>query len=77
LKLYIPPHIQQTLYTQPGVTYAQVTKQNPYTPTIIEQEPHINQSHQQTSNIQQLKKYDEKPFLTNGNYAKPPQKRAP
>jgi hypothetical protein len=55
-------HTNQTLYTQPGVTYAQITKQNLYASTDLEQEPHINQPHQQTSDIQDLKKYDEKPF---------------
>jgi hypothetical protein len=56
LKIYTPPpQIKQTSYIQPGVTYAQITKQNSYTPTNIEQEPHINQSHQQTSDIQELK----------------------
>jgi hypothetical protein len=29
-------------------------KKNSYAPTNIEQEPHINQSHQQTSDIQEL-----------------------
>jgi hypothetical protein len=47
--------LKQTLYTQPGVTYAQITKQNFYAPTNIEQELHINQPHQQTSNIPDLK----------------------
>jgi hypothetical protein len=37
--------IKQTIHTQPGVTYAQITKQNSYAPTDIEQVPHINQSH--------------------------------
>jgi hypothetical protein len=32
----------QTLYTEPGVTYAQMNIQNSYGPTNIEQEPHIN-----------------------------------
>jgi hypothetical protein len=50
-----PPQIKQTLHTQPGVTYAQINKRNSYAPTNIEQEPHINQPHQQTSNIQDLK----------------------
>jgi hypothetical protein len=40
---------------QPGVTYAQVTKQKPNAPTNIEQEAHINQSDQQTSDMQKLK----------------------
>jgi hypothetical protein len=56
LKIYIPSaQIKQTLYTQPGVTYAQITKQNSYAATNIEQEPHLNQSHQQTGNVQELK----------------------
>jgi hypothetical protein len=64
-----------TLHTQLGVTYAQTTERNSYAPTSIEQEPHINQSHQHFSNIQELKK-DEKHFWSNGNYAKPPHNRA-
>jgi hypothetical protein len=40
-------------YTQPGVTYAQITKQNTYAP-LTEQEPHLNLSHQQTSDTQEL-----------------------
>jgi hypothetical protein len=56
LKIYIPPaHIKWTLYTQPEVTYAQITKQNSYVPTNTEQEPHINQSHQQTKDMQECK----------------------
>jgi hypothetical protein len=43
------------MYTQPGVTYVQITKQNSYTPTNIEQEPHITQPHQQTNNMHELK----------------------
>jgi hypothetical protein len=55
-KIYTPrAQIKQTICTQPGVSYAQVTKQEFYAPTNIEQEPHINQSHQQTSNMQELK----------------------
>jgi hypothetical protein len=53
LKIYTPP--AQTLYTQPGVTYAQITKQNYYVSANTEQDPHIFQSHQQTSDIQELK----------------------
>jgi hypothetical protein len=48
-------HSNQTLYTQPGVTFAQIIKQNSYASTDLEQEPRINQSHQQTSDIQELK----------------------
>jgi hypothetical protein len=56
LKQYTSPaQIKQTLHTQPGVTYAQITKQNSYAATNIEQDQHINQSHQQTSDIQDLK----------------------
>jgi hypothetical protein len=37
LKQYTPPaQIKQTLHTQPGVTYAQITKQNSYAATNIE-----------------------------------------
>jgi hypothetical protein len=62
-KIYTPPaQIKQTLPTQPGVSYAQVTKQEFHTPTNIEQEPHIKQYYQQTRDMQELKKYDEKPF---------------
>jgi hypothetical protein len=56
LKQYTPPaQIKQTLHTQPGVTYAQITKQNSYAATNIEQYQHMNQPHQQTSDIQDLK----------------------
>jgi hypothetical protein len=38
LEQYTPPaQIKQTLYTQPGVTYAQITKQNSYAPINVEQ----------------------------------------
>jgi hypothetical protein len=47
---------KQTLHTRPGVTYAHITKQDSYAPTNIEQGQHINQPHQQTSDIQKLKK---------------------
>jgi hypothetical protein len=50
LKQYTPPaQIKQTLHNQTGVTYAQITKQNSYAATNIEQDPHINHPHQQTS----------------------------
>jgi hypothetical protein len=56
LKIYSPPtQIKQTLCTQPGVTYAPITKYNFYTFTNIERVPHIYQSHQQTSDKQKLK----------------------
>jgi hypothetical protein len=54
LKICTPARIKQTLYTQRGVTYAQITKQNSYTPTNIEQEPRINHLREQTSDIQGL-----------------------
>jgi hypothetical protein len=39
LKQYTPPaQIKQTLHTQPGVTYAQITKQNFYASINIEQD---------------------------------------
>jgi hypothetical protein len=50
LKQYtLPAQIKQTLRTQPGVTYAPITKQNSYAATNIEQDPHIKTPHQQTS----------------------------
>jgi hypothetical protein len=56
LKQYTPPaQMKQTLHPQPGVRYAQITKQTSYAATNIEQDQHINQSHQQTSDIQDLK----------------------
>jgi organic hydroperoxide reductase OsmC/OhrA len=61
----------QTLHTQPGVTYVQITKQNSCTATNTEQDPHKNQPRQQTNDTQDLR-YDEKPFRANGNYAIPP-----
>jgi hypothetical protein len=77
LKIYTPlAQIKQTLCTQPGVTYAQITKQNSYAPTNIEQEPHINQSHQQTRDIHEFKNVMESLFAKNGSYAKPPHNRA-
>jgi hypothetical protein len=47
--------MKNTLQTQPGITHALISKQNFYLPTNIEQKPHINQSHQQTSDMQDLK----------------------
>jgi hypothetical protein len=56
LKIYAPPApIKQTLYTHPGSNIRSITKQNSYAPTNIEQVPHINQSHQQTTDKQELK----------------------
>jgi hypothetical protein len=52
LKQHTPPaQIKQTLHAQPRVTYVQITKQNSYIAANIEQDPHINQPHQQTSDI--------------------------
>jgi hypothetical protein len=57
LKIYIPPtQIKQTLYTQPGVSYAQIIKQNLYTPAALEEVPKTIQRQQQNSDIQELKK---------------------
>jgi hypothetical protein len=54
-KIYTPPaQLQQTIKTQPGVTYAQATKTS-YTPTQIDDIQYINQPHQQNSNIHELK----------------------
>jgi hypothetical protein len=56
LKQYTPPaQIKQTLHSQPGVTYAQITKQNTCATTTIEQDQHINQPLKQTSDIKDLK----------------------
>jgi hypothetical protein len=56
LKQYTPPaQIKQTLHTQPGIACAQITKQNSYIATNLEQDQHINQPLQQTSDIQDLK----------------------
>jgi hypothetical protein len=49
-KIYTPPALQQAVNTQPGITYAQVTK-NSYIRTQIENIQYTNQSHQQNSNI--------------------------
>jgi hypothetical protein len=68
--------VKQYLQTRTGITYAQISKQNSYAPTNIEQEPQTNQSHQQISDMQDLKKHDEKPVRANGNYAKPSHNRA-
>jgi hypothetical protein len=62
LKQYIPAQIKQTLHTHPGITYARITNQNSYAATNIEQDPHINQPHQQTTDVQDLK-HMMKPFL--------------
>jgi hypothetical protein len=56
LKQYTPPaQIKQTLHTQPGVAYAQITKQNSYAATNVEQDQHVNRPLQQTSDAQDLK----------------------
>jgi hypothetical protein len=68
LKQYTPPaQIKQTLHTQPGVTYAQITKQNSYAATNIEQDQHINQPLQQASDIQDLKNMTKSLFEQMGN----------
>jgi hypothetical protein len=54
-KQYTPPaQSKQTLHIQPGVSYAQITKQNSYAAKNIEQDQHINQPLQQTRDIQDL-----------------------
>jgi hypothetical protein len=53
--IHFPAQMKQNLHTQQGVTYAQITKQNSYAATNIQLDQHINQPHQQTSNIQNLK----------------------
>jgi hypothetical protein len=76
LKQYTPPaQIKQTLYPQAGVTYPQITKQNSYPPTNIEQDQHkptSSANHRYTG----LKKYDVQTFRANGNYPKPHHNRA-
>jgi cobalamin biosynthesis Co2+ chelatase CbiK len=50
LKQYSSPaQIKQTLHTEPGITYDQITKQNSNAATNIEQDQHINQPLQQAS----------------------------
>jgi hypothetical protein len=51
LKQYTSVQINQILLTQPGVTRAQIIKQNSYIAANIEQDPCRNQPHQQTSDI--------------------------
>jgi hypothetical protein len=66
LKIYTPlAQIKQTLHTQPGVTYAHITKQNSYSPTNRERITHkeISSGNQRYTGI---KKYDGKPFWKNG-----------
>jgi hypothetical protein len=48
-------HNLNKLHTQPGDTYAQITKQNISTTTTQEQGHHINQPLHQLSDIQYLK----------------------
>jgi hypothetical protein len=44
-KIYVPPpHLKQTLHTQSGVTYSQITKHNSSAPSHIDDELHINTS---------------------------------
>jgi hypothetical protein len=58
LKIYTPlAQLKQTVYTQSGVTYAHVTKQNSYNPTQIENvqkhkpTPPARQRHTRTKNM--------------------------
>jgi hypothetical protein len=54
-RIYTPwAQLQQTVNTQPGVTYAQATKIS-YTPTQVDGLQYINQPHQQNSDIHELK----------------------
>jgi hypothetical protein len=46
---------QTYLYTQLGVTYAQITKHNFCASTKVVQEPHTNKPYQQTSDMLELK----------------------
>jgi hypothetical protein len=53
-KIYTPAaQLQQTVNTQPGVSYAQATKTS-YTPIHIDDVKYINQPHQQNSDIHEL-----------------------
>jgi hypothetical protein len=55
LKQYTPPsQVKHALHTQPGVTYAPITKHS-YAAINIEQDQHIYQPLQQTSDIQDFK----------------------
>jgi hypothetical protein len=60
LKQYTPhAQITHTLHTQPGVTYAQITKQNSYAATNIEQDQHkptssANQRHTRLKNMMKI-----------------------
>jgi hypothetical protein len=68
LKQYTPPaQIEHTLHTQTGVTFAQITMQNSYAATNIEQNQHINQPLQQISDIQDLKNMMKRLFEQMGN----------
>jgi hypothetical protein len=51
----LPAQVGGILHTQPGMLYAQIIKQNSYTSTNIEQGPHKEQFHQQSSDMQDLK----------------------
>jgi hypothetical protein len=56
LKQYtFPTQIKHTLYTELGITHAQINKQNSYTPTNVMQEPLTNQPLQPTGDTQDLK----------------------
>jgi hypothetical protein len=67
-KIYTPPtQIKQTLRTQPGVSYAQVTKYRARATYKT-----ISSTNQRYAGI---KKYYEKPFRTNGKYDKLPHNR--
>jgi hypothetical protein len=45
------------LQTELGITYTQITKQNSYALKNIEQEQQTKQSHQQSSDMQDLRKH--------------------
>jgi hypothetical protein len=55
-KIFTPPEqLKQTVHTQPGVAYAELTKQKSYTHTQIENVQNTNQPHRQNSDIHELK----------------------
>jgi hypothetical protein len=55
-KLYLPPApLQRTLHTSPGITYAQIAKQNTPATSPSTQDPQPPQPLPQTSDMQDLK----------------------
>jgi hypothetical protein len=61
---------KHNIFTQGRVTYAQITKQNSYDPTNIEQGPYISYTYQQTSDIHDFKNMMKTLFQQRGNKLK-------